>query len=88
MVSIMSIFRGDHLLSPGEAEIPDLMAKASVIYNPFVYTVMNRRFRLTLWAVVSHKSHRQRLSSKSKESSTSVHNRITDSKSLKVAFNV
>ncbi|CAH3110519.1 unnamed protein product [Porites lobata] len=35
-VSVISIFRGNNLLSPGEAEIPALMAKASVIYNPFV----------------------------------------------------
>lgn len=47
-VSVISIFRGNNLLSPGEAEIPALMAKASVIYNPFVYTVLNKRFRMTL----------------------------------------
>lgn len=52
-VSLISIFKGDHLLSPGEAEVPELMAKASVITNPCVYTVMNRRFRKTLSALVS-----------------------------------
>ncbi|XP_022780507.1 melanopsin-like [Stylophora pistillata] len=88
LVSIVSIFRGDHLLSPGEAEIPDIMAKASVVYNPFLYTVMNRRFRLTLSAVVSRKRHRQRLPGKSKESSTTAHDRNTDSKSSKVVQNV
>ena len=52
-VSLVSIFKGDHLLSPGEAEVPELMAKASVIYNPIVYTIMNRRFRKTLSAMAS-----------------------------------
>ena len=71
LVSLISIFKGDHLLSPGEAEVPELMAKASVIYNPFVYTIMNRRFRRTLSAMVSRcrycKWHHFR---KNKDSST------------------
>lgn len=29
------------MLTSGEAEIPELMAKASVIYNPIVYTIMH-----------------------------------------------
>ena len=43
------------MLTSGEAEIPELMAKASVIYNPIVYTIMNERFRRTLWMIVSGK---------------------------------
>ena len=41
------------MLTAGEAEIPELMAKASVIYNPIVYTIMNERFRRTLWVIVT-----------------------------------
>ena len=57
LVSMISIFRGNNvLLAPGEAEVPALMAKASAIYNPIVYTVMNRRFRMILWRSVSCRS--------------------------------
>lgn len=53
LASMISIFRGNNVLSAGEAEIPALMAKGSVIYNPIVYAVMNRRFRMTLRNSVS-----------------------------------
>jgi hypothetical protein len=45
IMSIMSAIEGRYSLKPGAAEIPELMAKASVVYNPFVYTVMNARLR-------------------------------------------
>lgn len=51
-VSVIATIRGSTVLSPGEAEVPDLLAKASVIYNPIVYTIMNDRFRVTLWNIV------------------------------------
>ena len=51
-VSVIATIRGNTVLSPGEAEVPDLLAKASVIYNPIVYTIMNDRFRVTLWNIV------------------------------------
>ena len=47
-VSLAAIFTGNHVIQSGEAEIPELFAKASVIYNPIVYTIMNSRFRATL----------------------------------------
>ena len=79
LVSLISIFKGDHLLSPGEAEVPELMAKASVIYNPFVYSIMNRRFRRTLSAMILRcrycKWHHFR---KSKDSSTYTKERDTE----------
>lgn len=56
LVSMISIFRGNNVLASGEAEVPALMAKASAIYNPIVYTVMNRRFRMTLSNSVCCKS--------------------------------
>ncbi|KAL9981925.1 hypothetical protein ACROYT_G010690 [Oculina patagonica] len=77
-VSLVSIFKGNYLLSPGEAEVPELMAKASVIYNPFVYTFMNRRFRMTLWAIVSCRHCKWRLFSKSKESSSDAQECVTE----------
>lgn len=61
-VSVLSVFRGDNVLSPGEAEVPGLMAKASVIYNPIVYIVMNRRFRMTLRTNLSCMSCKRRVS--------------------------
>lgn len=48
IVSIVATIRGANTLTPGEAEIPDLLAKASVIYNPIVYTAMNDKFRASL----------------------------------------
>ena len=56
-VSIAAVFRGSHVFTSGEAEIPELMAKASVIYNPIVYVAMNDRFRASLVRVISCKVH-------------------------------
>lgn len=47
-VSLAAIFTGNHVIQSGKAEIAELFAKASVIYNPIVYTIMNSRFRATL----------------------------------------
>ena len=52
-VSLVATIKGHHVLTPGEAEIPELLAKASVVYNPIIYTFMNNRFRLTLWEILS-----------------------------------
>lgn len=51
-VSVFATIRGSAVLTPGEAEVPDLLAKASVIYNPIVYTIMNDRFRGTLLRIL------------------------------------
>ena len=51
-VSLVATIRGSTVLSPGEAEVPDLLAKASVVYNPIVYTVMNDKFRDSLKRVI------------------------------------
>ena len=48
IVSLVATLKGGHVLTAGEAEIPELLAKASVVYNPFVYTAMNGSFRATL----------------------------------------
>lgn len=52
LVSIIATIRGTNSLTPSEAEVPDLLAKASVIFNPIVYTVMNDRFRATLLRII------------------------------------
>ena len=51
-VSLAAVFKRDHVIAPGEAEIPELLAKASVIYNPVIYTIMNSRFRATLFRIL------------------------------------
>lgn len=56
-VSIAAVFKGSHVFNSGEAEIPELMAKASVIYNPIVYVAMNDRFRGSLARLISCKIH-------------------------------
>jgi len=53
IVSFTATITGRHVLTAGEAEIPELMAKASVIYNPIVYTIMNERFRRTLRVIAT-----------------------------------
>ncbi|KAJ7382321.1 hypothetical protein OS493_035598, partial [Desmophyllum pertusum] len=51
-VSLVAVFTRNHVIASGEAEISELLAKASVIYNPVVYTVMNSRFRATLFHIL------------------------------------
>ena len=51
-VSLAAVFTGNHVIEAGEAEIPELLAKASVVYNPIVYTIMNSRFRATLLCIL------------------------------------
>ena len=59
LVSIAALVNGRHVLSSGEAEIPELLAKASVIYNPIVYAVMSGAYRASLWKMVTgNNSHR------------------------------
>ena len=54
-VSLAGTIKGRHLLTSGEAEVPSLMAKASVIYNPLIYVVVNRTFRGTLRRIANGK---------------------------------
>ena len=56
-VSIIAVFKGSHVFTSGEAEIPELMAKASVIYNPIVYLITNSNYRASFWKIVSCKRH-------------------------------
>ncbi|EDO34910.1 predicted protein [Nematostella vectensis] len=54
VVSVMAMVHRAPSLPRGLAEIPELMAKASVIYNPLVFTVMNIEFRRSLFQVMSN----------------------------------
>lgn len=57
LVSIVAVFKGSYVFTSGESEIPELMAKASVIYNPIVYIITNSSFRASLCKVISCKRH-------------------------------
>ena len=52
-VSLAGTIKGDHVLTSGEAEIPELLAKASVVFNPIIYIVTNSNFRATLWGIMN-----------------------------------
>ena len=51
-VSLAATVTGKPVITPGKAEVAEMLAKASVIFNPIVYTVMNRRFRVTLLTIL------------------------------------
>lgn len=51
-ISLASVVRGKPVIEDWEAEIPELLAKASVVYNPLIYTFMNKSFRMTLFRIV------------------------------------
>ena len=51
-VNLAAVLTKDHVIADWEAEIPELLAKASVIYNPVIYTVMNSRFHATLFHIL------------------------------------
>ncbi|XP_068679699.1 pinopsin-like [Montipora foliosa] len=46
--SLVGSILGRDVVSPAFSMIPELMAKASVIYNPILYVFLNARFRITL----------------------------------------
>lgn len=56
VVCLVAMIQKTYLMSRGEAEIPELMAKASVIYNPLVYLLMDRHTTRTLKRLVFCKS--------------------------------
>ena len=51
-VSLVSIVSGKPVIENWEAEIPELFAKASVVYNPIIYAIMNRSFRASLHRIL------------------------------------
>ena len=53
IVSLVSTFKGRDVISPSLSLVPEMMAKASVIYNPLVYCSINRSFRSTLVRLIT-----------------------------------
>ena len=51
--SLVGSALGHESISPAYSMIPELMAKASVIYNPIIYVFLNAKFRLTLLNMLS-----------------------------------
>ena len=43
-VSMASMFTGNPIMNPAVSLVPELMAKASVMYNPIVYLFLNSRY--------------------------------------------
>lgn len=57
-VSLIATIKGHHVIPPEVSIVPELMAKASVIYNPIIYTATNKAFRATLLRVYISSFHR------------------------------
>lgn len=51
-VSLAAVFTKQFVLVDWEAEIPELLAKASVIYGPIIYSTMHSRFQATLFRIL------------------------------------
>ena len=62
IMSIVSMFRGAHVGNSGA--IPNLFAKASAVLNPFVYVIMNDRFRSTLSSILSRRKFQSTLATR------------------------
>lgn len=60
-VSIAVIFTKRHVITTLQAEIVELLANASVIYAPVVYTIMYSRFRATLFRILHLGRHASRM---------------------------
>ena len=63
-VSLVAVFTRKHVIALWEAEIPELLAKASVVYNPVIYTIMNSRFRATLLRILHVRRRTRTISSR------------------------
>ena len=48
MVSLSGTIMGHESINRSVELIPEMMAKASVIYNPLLYVLLNSKFRVTL----------------------------------------
>ena len=53
IVSLVGTILGHESVDPSLSLIPEMMAKASVIYNPILYVLLNSKFRVTLLQVFS-----------------------------------
>lgn len=48
IVSLIGTAMGHESVSPSLSLVPEIMAKASVVYNPILYVLLNAKFRVTL----------------------------------------
>ncbi|ESO83928.1 hypothetical protein LOTGIDRAFT_155231 [Lottia gigantea] len=48
MVHLYCIFRTTRHIPPALSIVPALLAKSSAVYNPYIYAIVNKRFRLAL----------------------------------------
>lgn len=46
--SMVGSILGHESVAPAYSMIPEMMAKASVVYNPILYVFLNSKFRITL----------------------------------------
>ena len=53
VVSLAGTVLGRESIAPSLSLIPELLAKASVVYNPVLYVLLNSKFRVTLLQVFS-----------------------------------
>ena len=53
IVSLAGTVLGRESIAPSLSLIPELLAKASVVYNPILYVLLNSKFRVTLLQVFS-----------------------------------
>ena len=53
IVSFAGTILGHNAVDPAFSLVPELLAKASVIYNPILYVLLNSKFRVTLLQVFS-----------------------------------
>ena len=53
VVSLAGTVLGHESIAPSFSLIPELLAKASVVYNPILYVLLNSKFRVTLLQVFS-----------------------------------
>ena len=56
-VSLVATFTGKQVIELWEAEIPELLAKVSVVYNPVIYVIMNNQFRASLFRILRLRRH-------------------------------
>ena len=53
VVSLISNFKGSHVISPELSLVPELMAKSSVIYNPIIFNCVSTKIRSSLLRIIT-----------------------------------
>ncbi|KAL6466303.1 hypothetical protein MHYP_G00264360 [Metynnis hypsauchen] len=71
-----------HLLNPYSKTVPAVIAKASAVYNPFIYAIIHAKYRATLAEKVPGLSCLSRVSGKSRLSSSNSESSLSRQSSL------